>query len=56
MKLLPKINGFTQVVSAFISRAFGVGIIMNDDEMREINLHRASREWGKMFQVMKHSK
>ena len=47
MKLLPKTNNFTQMVSAFISRDFGVGIILNEDKMRAVNLHRARCEWGK---------
>ena len=31
MKLLPKTDGYTQMVSAFVSRSFGVGLKLNDD-------------------------
>ena len=52
MKLLPKTDGFTQMVSAFVSRSFGVGLLLNDEEMRELNKRRASREWGTYISII----
>ena len=47
MKLLPKTDGYTQMVSAFVSRSFGVGLKLNQDQLQEVNERRASREWGR---------
>ena len=47
MKLPPKTDGSTQMVSAFVSCSFGVGLLLNYEEFREVNERRASREWGK---------
>ena len=45
MKLLPKTDGFTQMVSAFVSHEIGVGLKISDEELHNVNKHRASREW-----------
>ena len=47
MKLLLKTDGFTQMVSAFVSRSFVVSLLLNDEEMKELNKWRANSEWGK---------
>jgi len=46
MKLLPKTDGYTTMVSAFVSREFGFGMKLDDDELRRLNERRQSREWG----------
>ena len=45
MKLFPKTDGYTQMVLTFVSRSFGVGLFFSDDEMREVNKRRTSRDW-----------
>ena len=47
MKLLPKTDRYTLVVSAFVSREFGFGLELTDDELRRVNERRQSREWCK---------
>jgi len=37
MKLLPKTDGYTQMVSAFCSRTFGFGLILNEEELKQLN-------------------
>ena len=47
MKLLPKTDGYTTImVSAFVSREFGFGLELTDDELQKVNKRRRSREWG----------
>ena len=46
MKLLPKTDGYTTMVSAFVSREFGVGLFLEEKELKEVNERRTSREWG----------
>ena len=47
MKLLTKTDGFTQMVSAFVSCSLGVGLLLSSEELRQVNEKWASREWGK---------
>ena len=46
MKLLPKSDGYTWMISAFVSRDFGVGLVINDEELHLINQRRQSYEWS----------
>ena len=47
MKLLTKTDSYTQMVSAFVSCFFGVGLKLNEDQLREVNKRMASHQWGK---------
>ena len=47
MKLLPKTDGYTQMVSAFCSRSFGFGIVLSEEELKIVNERRQSNEWGR---------
>ena len=40
MKLLPKSDGYTWMISAFISRDFVVGLVVNDEELKLLNQRR----------------
>ncbi len=46
MKLLPKTDGYTQIVSAFCIHTFGFGLILNEEELKQLNKQRQSGEWG----------
>ena len=46
MKLLLKSDGYTWMISAFISRDFGVGLVVNDGELELINQRRQIGEWS----------
>ena len=45
MKFVSKTDGFTQMVSAFVSLEFGVGLKLSDGELLKVNKHRVSHEW-----------
>ena len=45
MKLLPKTDGYTTMVSALVSREFGFGLKLDDDELQRLKEMRQSREW-----------
>ena len=45
-KLLPKSDGYSRMVSAFVSRDFGLGIKLSKDELKQVNERRMSNEWG----------
>ena len=47
MKLLPKTDGYIQMVSAFCSRSFGFGIVLSEEELKIVNERRKSDEWGR---------
>ena len=44
-KLLPKTDGISVMLSAFVSRMFGMGLVLNDIQLEEINERRRSNEW-----------
>ena len=44
-KLLPKSDGYSLMLSAIVSRKFGLGLHLSDAELYEINSRRASEEW-----------
>ena len=46
MKLLPKSDEYTWMVSAFVSKDFGVGLMVSDEEMKLVNKRRQSGEWN----------
>jgi len=45
-ELIPKTDGYSQMVSAFVSRSFGVGIKVNEEDLFKINERRKSEKWG----------
>ena len=46
MKLLPKTDGYTQMVCAFCSCTFGFGLLLTQEELKMVNKRRQSDEWG----------
>ena len=46
MKLLPKTDGYTTMISTFVSRECGFGLQFNDKELRMVNDRQRSCEWG----------
>ena len=46
IKLLPKSDGYSRMVSAFVSRSFGMGLDLTENEMMRVNERRISDEWG----------
>ena len=44
--LIPKTDGYSQMVSAFVSRSFGVSIKKNEEDLFKINKRRKSEKWG----------
>ena len=44
-QLLPKSDGYSRMISAFVSRSFGVGLHLSDIELNEVNEQRMSSEW-----------
>ena len=44
-QLLPKSDGYSQMASGFVYRDFGVGILLNEDELKKVNRRRVSEEW-----------
>ena len=42
----PKCDGYTWMISALVSRDFGVGAVVNDEELNLINQRRQSDEWS----------
>ena len=44
-QLLPKSDGYSQMVSGFISRDFGVGLHLNNKELKKVSEQRISDEW-----------
>ena len=47
MELLPKTDGCAIMISAFVSREFGFGLELNNDELQRVNKQRQSHEWGR---------
>ena len=45
-ELIPKTDGYSQMVSAFVSRSFGVGLQLNEEELARVNERRRSERWG----------
>ncbi len=45
-KLIPKTDGYSQMVSAFVLRSFGVGLELNEEELVKVNERRQSEKWG----------
>ncbi len=46
-KLLPKSDGYSKMVSAFVFQEFGMRIKLTKDELKEVNKRtRMSIEWG----------
>ena len=45
-KLLPKSDGYSRMVSAFVSREFGAGLKLNEEELQKVNARRASSDWS----------
>ena len=44
-QLLPKSDGYSQMVSGFVSRDFEVGLHLNDKELKKVNERRVSDKW-----------
>ena len=44
-QLLPKSDGYSQMVSGFVSRDFGVWLHLNDKELKKVNQQRVSDKW-----------
>ena len=44
-QLLPKSEGYSKMVSGFVSRDFGVGLHLDDNEIQKVNKQRVSDEW-----------
>ena len=53
MKLLTKTDGYTTMVSAFVSRSFGMGIVLSDKELEKVNERQTSGEWAKYISSKK---
>ena len=45
-QLLPKSDGYSRMVSGFVSRSFGVGLLLSQDELDKVNERRMGSEWG----------
>ena len=39
-ELLPKNEGYSQMISAFVSRSFGVGLKLHEEELLKVNKRR----------------
>ena len=50
-QLLPKSDGFSRMVSAFVSQEFGVGLELKENELEEVNKRRMSDQWGEYILV-----
>ena len=46
-QLLPKSDGYSRMISGFVSRSFGVRFHLTQDELNKINERRMGSEWGK---------
>ena len=46
-QLLPKNNGYSRMISGFVSHSFGVGLLLTQSELDEVNERRIRSEWGK---------
>lgn len=46
MKLLPKSDGYSRMVSAFVSRDFGFGLQLSKQELDKVNERRLGKTWG----------
>ena len=44
-QLLPKSDGYSKMVSRFVSRDFGVGLHLDDNKIQKVNEQRVSDEW-----------
>ena len=49
-ELIPKIDRYSQMVSAFVSRSFGVGLELSEEELMKVNERRSSEEWGEYIE------
>ena len=45
-ELLPKNEGYSRMVSGFVSRSFGVRLLFSQDELGKVNERRTGSEWG----------
>ena len=45
-QLLPKSDGYSKMVSGFVSRDFGVGLYLSKEQLEEVNERRMGSEWG----------
>jgi len=50
-QLLPKSEGYSRMISAFVSRDFGVGILLSKEELEEVNKRRMSQQWSEYISV-----
>ena len=46
MKLLPKCDRYTWMILELVSRDFGVGLVVNNEELNLITQKRQSDEWS----------
>jgi len=44
-QLLPKSDVYSRIISGFVSRSFGVGLHLSQNELEEVNERRVSSEW-----------
>ena len=44
--LLPQNKGYSQMISAFVLRSFGIKIKLTDKELAELIERRISEKWG----------
>ena len=45
-QLLPKSNGYSKMVSGFVSSDIGVGLYLSKNELEEVKARRMGSEWG----------
>ena len=45
-QLLPKSDGYSRMISGFVSRSFGVDLHLSKEELEKVNKRRAGYEWG----------
>jgi len=50
-ELLPKNEGYSQMISAFVSRSFGVGLKLTEEELLRVNERRRSEKWGQYVET-----
>ena len=50
-QLLPKSDGYSRMVSGFVSQEFGVGFHLTQAELDEVNQRRKSDEWGSYLSI-----
>ena len=50
-ELFPKNKGYSQMISAFVSRSFGVGLKLTEEELLRVNERRRSEKWGQYVET-----